>query len=259
LVTGIVVIVGFSIYMFMEPTPNSPKSGTKIQPIKKIMVGSPVKKLESFDNRSKSQMISNSFKSSITGGKFKFKLYYVFAVAPIGLPKYSLEPHDNNHRDSYLQVAAAKNTGASSLDVYENKDVPENYYSIGFPSGANVVQGAAPGGYIALVNGNVFSTELEDIPDDSNVQLYTLTHTEPGLKSSVPGYKLLSTGQLSLGKNRAWDIIYSWKNSTQPLETMKVVIEGKDEAAMLTFSNPVQEYDNNNSTRKSVLQSFTWL
>jgi hypothetical protein len=70
---------------------------------------------------------------------------------------------------------------------------------------------------------------------------------------------LISAGHLKIGNNRAWDLVYTWKNSTQDLKTMKVFIEGKDQAGVITFSSPIQDYATNNSTLTSVLQSFRWL
>ena len=40
---------------------------------------------------------------------------------------------------------------------------------------------------------------------------------------------------------------------------MKVFIEGQDQAGVITFSSPIQDYTTNNSTVTSVLQSFRWL
>ena len=76
-----------------------------------------------------------------------------------------------------------------------------------------------------------FLVRCPDIPDDTNVQLYTLTHAEPTLKSSLDGYNMISAGHLKVGNNRAWDLVYTWKNSTEDLKTMKVFIEGQTEQA----------------------------
>jgi hypothetical protein len=61
------------------------------------------------------------------------------------------------------------------LNIYENKDVPENYYSIGFPDSVNVLQGSKPGSFVASSGAYSYNTELQDIPDDSNVELFTLS------------------------------------------------------------------------------------
>jgi hypothetical protein len=157
----------------------------------------------------------------------------------------------------------ANNSGVQStplvMNIFRNKDVPENYYSIAFPSIGTVVHGNAPGDIIFRSRNITSSVELQDIPDDSNVELFTLTHTEPELKSSVSNYKLISSGQLNAGGNRGWDIIYTWKNSSQDVETMKAIVEGKDQAAVVSFTSQTKDYPKNNSTINSILENFQWL
>lgn len=255
LVTGLIIIVGFSIFTFMAPSPSSPKSGTKIQPVKKLTLITPTQNLNSKNEQTTLPSFNTSTAKSIVSNSLP-SFYYVASVFVHG---DSSVVHDNTTSKGPSSQNAVENNSITSLDVYENKDVPENYYTIGFPAGANVVQGANPGSYIATISAYKYSVELQDIPDDSNVQLYTLTHAEPALKSSLAGYKLVSSGQLAAWKNRAWDLVYTWKNSTQGLETIKVFIEGKDQAAVVTLSCPIQYYSKNNSTMNSVLENFRWL
>jgi hypothetical protein len=255
LATGLIIIVGFTIFTFMSPSPSSPKSGTKIEPVKKLTITVPMQKSNSSSEQT-TLPSSNTGPAKSMWTKTKPSYYYVTSVTLPG--DSSIANSDKSPKDPASQNAG-DNLSQSSLDVYENKDVPENYYSIGFPTGANVVQGTNPGSYTATITPYKYSVELQDIPDDSNVQLYTLTHIEPALKSSLLGYNLISSGQLGAGKNRAWDLVYTWKNSTQELKTIKVFVEGKDQAADITFSSPIQDYAKNNSTITSVLENFRWL
>ncbi|HEX9318556.1 MAG TPA: hypothetical protein VF884_06440 [Nitrososphaeraceae archaeon] len=250
LVTGLIIIVGFSVFTFIGSSPSSPKSGTKIQPVKKLTLTMPTQKLNS-NHEQTTLPISNTTTTKSIETKAMPSFYYVASSV-------LLAGNSSNSKVPSSQ-SAGENKSMASLDIYENRDVPENYYSIGFPTGANVVQGANPGSFIATIIPYIYSVELQDIPDDSNVQLYTLTHAEPALKSSLLGYNLVSSGQLGAGKNRAWDLVYTWKNSTQGLETIEVFIEGKDQAAVVTFSSPIQDYAKNNSTINSVLENFKWL
>jgi hypothetical protein len=256
LVTGLIIIVGFSVFTFIGSSPSSPKSGTKIQPVKKLTLTMPTQKLNS-NHEQATLPISNTTTTKSIETKAMPSFYYV--ASSVLLPGDSSIVHNNTNSKVPSSQSAGENKSMASLDIYENRDVPENYYSIGFPTGANVVQGANPGSYIAKIIPYIYSVELQDIPDDSNVQLFTLTHAEPALKSSLLGYNLVSSGQLGAGKNRAWDLVYTWKNSTHGLETIKVFIEGKDQAAVVTFSSPIQDYAKNNSTINSVLENFKWL
>ena len=253
---GIVMIVGFSLYSFMGSNPSSPKAGTKIQPVKTITLPSPISDNSSPPDQKQLPISSNS---SIDHGIKQSTVKPVFfnIVSMIPTSNSSLTAYSNTSQTSQEPVKSRPTI--STFDVYENRDTPENYYSIGFPGGAYVVHGSKPGSYIASTTPDTFLVDLQDIPDDTNVQLYTLTHAEPALKSSLAGYKLISTGHLKVGNNRAWDLVYIWKNSTQNLKSMKVFIEGQDQAGVITFSSPIQDYTTNNSTVTSVLQSFRWL
>ena len=250
------MIVGFSLYSFMGSNPSSPKVGTKMQPVKKIILPSTISNNSSPSESTKLHISSNSSTNhNVQLIRVKASFVNVVSIVPIS-DNSSTAP---NTTSQISQDSVKSQTTMSALDVYENRDTPENYYSIGFPGGADVIHGNKPGSYIATKSPLTFMVDLQDIPDDTNVQLYTLTHAEPALKSSLAGYKLVGSGHLQLGKNRAWDLVYAWKNATQDLKTMKVFIEGQDQAGVITISSPIQEYENNNSTRDSVLQSFKWL
>jgi hypothetical protein len=151
----------------------------------------------------------------------------------------------------------------TAMSSYENRDKPENYYSIQFPRNATVEHGNNPGSYIAkLPQDNAgFSVELVDIPDTSNVQLYMLTQDEPSLKSSLQHYNRVSTNQFAIGANRAWDLTYKWENSTIPMESKKTFVAGSDNAATITFSGSIQGFGKNNddSLINLVVRSFRWL
>ncbi len=250
------MIVGFSLYSFMGSNPSSPKAGTKIQPVKKIILPSTISNNSSPSESTKLHVSSNSSTNhNIQLIRVKASFFNVVSMVPVS--NYSSTARNTTSQIS--QDSVKSQTTMSALDVYENRDTPENYYSIGFPGGADVVHGDKPGSYIASIRPSTFLVDLQDIPDVTNVQLYTLTHAEPALKSSLTGYKLVSSGHLQVGKNRAWDLVYIWKNSTQDLKTMKVFIEGQDQAGVITISSPIQDYAINNSTGSSVLQSFRWL
>jgi hypothetical protein len=148
------------------------------------------------------------------------------------------------------------------MSTYENRDKPENYYSIQFPRNAVVEHGKDPGSYIIRLplSTAAFSVGLIDVPDTSNVQLYMLSQEEPSLKSSLQHYKLIKSNQITIGGNRAWDLIYNWENSTIPMESVKTFVEGSDNAAVLTVSASVPEFTKNSDFLiNQVVQSFRWL
>jgi hypothetical protein len=204
-----VVIIGFSLYSFGSYSP-SPKTGTKIQPVR------------------------------------------ISASAPAGV--------DNSSNNNKKLIQAQQEN--LTMSTYENRDKPENYYSIQFPRNAVVEHGKDAGSYTIKLPSNAatFSVGLLDVPDTSNVQLYMLTQEEPSLKLSLQHYKLIKSSQLTIGGNRAWDLLYTWQNSTIPMESTKTFVEGSDNAAVITASASTPQFiKNSDSLVNQVLQSFRWL
>ncbi len=193
-----------------------------------------------------------------------FSLYSFnpFLAAPKAGTK--IEPAKNlvslvNPSNNTIQQNLPMPSGASKMSVFENHDSAGNYYSIQFPSEANVEHGEKPGSFIARLSQSTLSVELVDIPDNSNVQLHILTQDEPSLKSSLQDYNRVSLNQIKIGDTRSWNLVYMWKNGTSGMESMKTFVEGSDNAALITFSGPSQEFGQSNSTINSVMESFRWI
>ena len=60
------------------------------------------------------------------------------------------------------------------MATYENREKPENFYSIQFPTDMNVIHGNQPGNLIAESPQRAFSVDLVDIPGkDARLQTKT--------------------------------------------------------------------------------------
>jgi len=173
-------------------------------------------------------------------------------------PTKNLVPLANPYNNT-IQQNLTMPSGAFKMNAFENHDSPGNYYSIQFPSEANVVHGGKPGSFIARLSQSTISVELVDIPDNSNVQLHILTQDEPSLKSSLQDYNRISLNQIKIGDVASWNLVYMWKNGTATMESVKTFVVGADNAALITFSGPSQEFGQNNSTINSVMESFRWV
>ena len=136
----------------MEPGPSSPKSGIEIQPVKKLISDTPAEQSYSTETQAKLPVANTT--NTINNNRGPIIEYVVLST---NLPLDSSVTYNKNttSQESHSREAA-ENTSMLSLDVYENKDVPENYYSIGFPSGASVIQGDNPGSYIANLNPRLY-------------------------------------------------------------------------------------------------------
>src|SRR5215472_1945242 len=182
---------------------------------------------------------------------------YTFGSQPT-IPKFGTKENPVN---SVAQVSNSK-PSSSTLSTYVNRENPGNFYSIQFPSKAVVEHGNASGSYTAILPQGVFSVQLVDIPDNSDVPLVLLTHIQPALKSSLRDFNRVGYNQFNVGGHRAWDITYTWKNATARMESIKAIVEGSDNAASVTFSGPRQEFGTQNTNFtviKPVIESFHWI
>ena len=153
---------------------------------------------------------------------------------------------------------------ASSIKMatYENREKPENFYSIQFPNSIRVVHGKEPAEYLGKSLQGTFSVELIDIPDDSNVELFILTNIKPSLESSLDSFKQINFSPLSIDGHRAWELAYTWKNNTTPMTSLKTIVEGADEANAITYSGELKQFINqglNSTLIQPVLKSFHWM
>ena len=100
---GIVMIVGFSLYSFMGSNPSSPKAGTKIQPVKKIILPSPISDNSSPPDQKQLPISSNS---SIDHGIKQSTVKPVFfnIVSMIPTSNSSLTAYSNTSQTSQEPV-----------------------------------------------------------------------------------------------------------------------------------------------------------
>jgi len=160
---------------------------------------------------------------------------------------------------SLPQQGPQENTTSITLSVFENRDMRENHYSIQFPSDATVVHGDNPGSYLASTKYGTFTSGLEDIPDDTTVQLYILTHDEPKLKSSLDNYTRASIDENAISGHRAWNLIYTWQNTTSAMKSARTYVEGPDQAMVIEYTALSEVFAKNNPTIKAVANSFQWI
>jgi len=151
------------------------------------------------------------------------------------------------------------NATDTALSIFENRDKPENHYSIQFPSDATVVHGDRAGSYLASTKYGTFTSALEDIPDNTSVQLYVLTHDEPKLKSSLDNYTRVSIDENTVSGHRAWNLIYTWQNATSTMKSARTYVEGRDQAMVIEYTALSEVFAKNNPTIKSVANSFQWI
>jgi hypothetical protein len=152
------------------------------------------------------------------------------------------------------------NASTSSFSLYENRDSPQDFYSINFPSDAEVLHGSGDGSISANLNdGTAYTVRFVEIPDSTTTQLYILTQEEPRL-SMLKNYTRISLSERGTanGNFAAWSILYTWINGTQQAKSIESIIEGSNHAAVFSYSAPAPQFDKTNSTTQAILNSFRW-
>jgi len=185
--------------------------------------------------------------------------FYTFWSSPLPKAGTKVEPVASTIYANNSSSVRQNSANSVPMNVYDNRDMPENYYSIQFPTNFKVVHGDKQGKIVARLHQGIVSAELMDIPDNSNLQQYIMTQVEPSLASSLQGYNRINFSQLTVAGNNALDITYTWKNSTSEMESKKTFIEGPDHAMVITSSWPRNEFNQSNPLTNSIVDSFQWI
>ena len=184
---------------------------------------------------------------------------YTFGSSPLPKAGTRVEPVASSISANNNASVRQNSVKPVSMNLFDNKDMPENYYSIQFPTNFKVVHGDKQGTLIARMQQGIVSSQLMDVPDNSNLQNYVMTQVEPSLASSLQGYTRINLSQITVAGNNALDLTYSWKNSTSEMESVKTFIEGPDHAMVITSSWTKNEFNQSVPITNSIVDSFQWL
>lgn len=141
--------------------------------------------------------------------------------------------------------------------AYHNKDLPENFYTLEFPKGWQVIPGK-PGGYALNFSGGSGTISLTDVPDNSTLELFVLSQEEPKLKKTVGNYKRIDYRKLTVNGAEAYQLLYQSTRSGEQDQTSQTYIVGADEACIITFTTPKNEFSVLSSLFSSIANTFHW-
>jgi hypothetical protein len=141
--------------------------------------------------------------------------------------------------------------------AYHNKDFPENFYTLEFPKGWQVIPGK-PGGYALNFSGGSGTISLTDVPDNSTLELFVLSQEEPKLKKTVGNYKRIDYRKLTLNGAEAYQLLYQSNRTGEQDQTSQTYITGSDEACIITFTTRKNEFSAITSIFSSVTNTFHW-
>jgi hypothetical protein len=194
----------------------------------------------------------------------KVIIVFVLTLIAIGvLSLFSFGPLSSTRKKSHQNPASLKSTtivqtntniALGPLKKYVNSDVKENHYSLSIPATWQVTASDTPGSYVMHFSGGSASAVLQDVPDNTTLELFVLSQDEPKLKQSVPSYARTNYQQLTIHGAAAYQLWYRGEG----LVAFRTYITGADQAALLSFTSPSAPSADIQAAFTSVIQSFQW-
>ncbi|MCX5698634.1 MAG: PsbP-related protein [Candidatus Omnitrophica bacterium] len=153
---------------------------------------------------------------------------------------------------------ANKENASVAWNLYRNRDVVENYYSVQLPQKWNVNAGKKAGSYSVNFSDGNGTVVLMDVPDNSTLELFILSQQEPQLKKAIPGYHRVDYKKILVSGNEAYELIYQNTKDNEAYETLKTYIAGSDQAGVLTFTVKQSSFNETYSLLNLIIQNFKW-
>jgi len=141
--------------------------------------------------------------------------------------------------------------------TYHNKDVRENYYTVGFPQTWQVTSGK-PGGYELRFAGGHGTVRLMDVPDNTTLELFVLSQEEPRLKKNLQGYQRTDYEKLTLNGAEAYQLTYQNADSGGLAQTVQTFITGPDQAGVITLAAKAGDFASLSGVFSSLAKTFRW-
>lgn len=145
------------------------------------------------------------------------------------------------------------------FNVYHNKDLKENFYTIKFPQTWSLQAKNPAGSYHFTFTEGSGSAELIDVPDNSTLELFVLGREEPRLKKSIRGYRRVNYQKLVVNGNDAYQLLYHSNTPDNVDETtLRTYIAGQDQATVITLTATQKDFASFQSVFLMIINSFQW-
>lgn len=154
--------------------------------------------------------------------------------------------------------SASSTSTSEPYAAYHNKDIKENYYAVELPQGWQVSAGKDPGSYAVVAPNANAQVGLQDVPDNSTLELYILSQDEPKLKTSLLAYSRVDYKKTSINGNDAYELIYTSKIGNDVVETVRTYISGQDHAGLIVLNSKQQDFQSLQPIFNSIIGSFNW-
>jgi len=200
----------------------------------------------------------------------KIVLIFVLTLIAIAvLYLYSFGPLSGRRIAHKLNPASLKpaqtqqftvNNKPQIFNIYHNKDLKENYYTVKLPQDWQVQSGNAAGSFALRYPGGYGAAELMDVPDNTTLELYILSQEEPRLKKTLAGYRRVDYAKITANVNNAesFQLVYAGTISGKAYQTVRTYIAGPDHAGVITLSARQKDYSRLKALFASIIGSFQW-
>jgi hypothetical protein len=145
-----------------------------------------------------------------------------------------------------------------AFNAYHNRDLAENFYTIKFPQTWQSQPSTQVGSYEFAFGNGSGSVALQDVADNTTLELFVLSQDEPSFKKTLLGYGRINYQKISVNGNDAYQLTYHSTMNGMDYETVKTYITGMDHAAVVTFTAKQNDFMGMQPLFDSVLNSFQW-
>ncbi len=145
-----------------------------------------------------------------------------------------------------------------TLDLYTNKDVRENYYNIYLPKDWQIKAGDKAGSYNMVFPQGSGEIKLQDVADNTTLELFVLSQAEPLLKKTISGYVKKEYLKTTINNNETHEIIYDSSEKGKTMRTIKTYIVGSDNAGAITLSADSVSFETLRSLFMQIINNFNW-
>lgn len=149
-------------------------------------------------------------------------------------------------------------TSTLSLNTYHNRDLAENFYTIAVPQAWRLQSSNQAGGYQCSFANGTGTIGLQDVADNTTLELFVLSQDEPKIKGSVTGYRRIDYQKLSINGNDAYRLVYESVINGAPYETVKTYVAGRDHAGVITLTVAQNNFAAVRAVFDAVANSFWW-
>jgi hypothetical protein len=190
-------------------------------------------------------------------------VFVLMLIALVALSLFSFGPLSRARKAAALNPASLQPVAAPpaavaappvALQRYTNRDLRENHYSMDVPQTWQVSAGNAPGSYRMQLDGGEATVALQDVPDNTTLELFILSQAEPELKASATDYARTDYRKLAIHDAAAYELQYHAHGAVVD----RTYVNGPDQAAVLTLTTPAVPAAALQETWAAVVRSFQW-